>query len=126
MKRFLAFALGLTLCFASCNRSSSSSESKEGTASEEKASAATISASPNPVPAGPKLGETTITWDTGNKQTGEVYVSTNDGPEKRFGEGQSGSEKAKWIQVRSRYEFRLYEGTEHKKVLAKVQVTHKS
>jgi glycosyltransferase involved in cell wall biosynthesis len=33
-----------------------------------------VTASPNPVPAGPGVGATTISWDTGDGRSGEVYV----------------------------------------------------
>src|SRR5437899_8368797 len=40
--------------------------------------APTITATPNPVPAGEgKFGTTTVTWDTGDGSIGEVYVSVN-------------------------------------------------
>lgn len=115
----------------SCNRSAPSAEkdnrADDGTALGNNASApATISARPNPVPSGGKLGETTITWDTGTDQAGEVFVSRDGEPEKLVSTAPSGSKKIKWIAVKRHFEFRLYEGTEHKKVLGKVKVTHKS
>ncbi len=80
-----------------------------------------ISASPNPVPAGSET--TTITWSTGDKSMGEVYLSRNGGPEKLFaGLSPKGRQDATWIKD-GEYEFRLYEGKEHKKVLASVKVT---
>ena len=60
--------------------------SPDGTAPQPQPNAGpTITANPNPVPAGTaKFGTTTISWDTGNGSLGEVYVSVNGGPEKRF------------------------------------------
>ncbi len=83
-----------------------------------------ISAAPNPVPAGrEKFGKTTISWNTGDGSIGEVYVSVNGAPEKRFaGNRSKGSLEMKWI-GRGEHEFRLYAGKEHKKVLASVKVT---
>lgn len=56
-----------------------------------------VYASPNPVPAGPGLGTTTITWTTGDGSEGEVWVSTSGGPEALFATGSSGSQEAPWI-----------------------------
>ena len=124
MKKFLVSALGLMLFCTSCNRSPSpSSESKDTTASSEKASAATISASPNPIPPGAKLGTTTITWDTQGDE-GQVYVSENDGAEKLVASGATGSQSVDWIRAHTHYEFRLYKGSAHKDILAHVRVTH--
>lgn len=122
MKKFLVSALGLMLFCTSCNRSPSpSSENKDITASSEKASAATISASPNPIPTGAKLGTTTLTWDTHGDE-GQVYVSENDGAEKLLASGATGSQSVDWIRAHTHYEFRLYEGSAHSKVLAQVEV----
>ncbi len=81
-----------------------------------------ITASPNPVPAGAGSGETTITWDTGEKGSGDIYVSKNGKPEELFASGRSGSNKVKWIQSHTRYAFRLYEGDAHTKLLGQVEV----
>lgn len=83
-----------------------------------------ISAAPNPVPAGSeKFGKTTISWNTGDGSVGDVYVSTGGAPEKLFaGKRPKGSLEAAWI-GKGEYEFRLYAGTDHKKVLATVIVT---
>lgn len=84
----------------------------------------TIVANPNPVPpGGSQLGTTTISWDTGDKTVGDVYVSANGGEEKRFaGNRPRGSQEAKFI-GRSQYVFRLYAANDHSKVLASVTVT---
>lgn len=124
MKNFLVFALGLMLFCTSCNRSpSSSSENKDTTASSEKVSSATISASPNPVPPGSKPGTTTITWDTQGDE-GQVYVSENGAAEKLVASGATGSQSVDWIRPHVKYEFRLYKGSAHKDMLAHVRVTH--
>jgi hypothetical protein len=82
-----------------------------------------IKADPNPVPAGAeKFGKTTITWDTGGAPAGEVYVLTNGKEEKKFsGAKAKGSQEATWI-GKGEYEFKLYEGKEHTKVLGTVKV----
>jgi hypothetical protein len=91
----------------------------------ESKSQATITAYPNPVPSGPGKGSTTITWVSGDKSGGEVYVSINGKPELLFaGNSPKGSQVATWI-GKGEYEFRLYAGKEHRKVLAQVIVTRK-
>ena len=85
--------------------------------------AAIISATPNPVPAGSGNGTTTIKWTTGDGSVGQVYVSKNHGEETLFGEGADGSNEANWIESGSSYEFRLYAGNDHAKLLAKTLVT---
>lgn len=82
-----------------------------------------ITATPNPVPAGEgKFGTTTITWDTGDGSIGQVYVSVNGAAEKRFAGGPKGSMEAPWI-GKGDHDFRLYAGKEHKTLLASVRVT---
>ena len=81
--------------------------------------APTLSASPNPVPAGEGKGQTTISW---NSVDGKVYVTMNGGDEMLFAGLPRGSHDANWIEAGSRYEFRLY-NSNHKELLAKVVVT---
>jgi hypothetical protein len=85
----------------------------------------TISATPNPVPKPTvgKFGKTTVTWNTGNGSVGEVYISHDGEPEKRFaGNRAKGSLEAGWI-GKGVYEFRLYAGKDHKDLLTKIEVT---
>ncbi len=118
MKKFTSAAILLPLFFfAGCNPSTNAPSASPG------ASTATITASPNPVPAGQQAGTTTVTWNTGDGSAGQVYVSPNGGPEAVFAAGTSGSVAAPWISAGTTYEFRLYAGTEHTKMLAKTQVT---
>jgi hypothetical protein len=81
--------------------------------------APSLSASPNPVPAGKGRGLTTISWKSVD---GRVYVSTNGREEVLFGGSPRGSQQANWIQAGSTHEFRLYDA-DHKQLLAKVTVT---
>ncbi len=123
------FVAILSLALFSCGPSQPSAQTKKEKAPpEQKAQAphgpASITANPNPVPPGGALGTTTITWDTGSDETGEVYVTKNGGAEKLFASSPSGSQKVPWISAKMRFEFRLYEGTDHKKLLGKVDVTH--
>lgn len=84
------------------------------------AGTAGLRADPNPVPAaGP--GKTTISWQTGAGEVGEVYLVEDNG-ERLFARGSSGSADAPWIGPGST-RFRLYRGTEHKEVLADLTVT---
>jgi hypothetical protein len=79
----------------------------------------TLSASPNPVPAGKGLGRTTISWDSVD---GKIYVSMDGGDEVLFGDLPSGSQDADWIGEGFSYEFRLY-NSDHTELLDKVVVT---
>ncbi len=85
---------------------------------------ATITATPVTAPTGSDTwGTTTISWDTGDGSVGQVYVASNGRPETLFAEkGPKGSLLAPWI-GKGEYEFRLYAGREHKRVLARVKVT---
>ena len=107
--------------FAACGPSKS--PEANASAASPAVAAATITASPNPVTTGEGPGTTTITWNTGGGTTGQVYVSEDGGPEKLWAEASTGSGSAPWIQPGKTFEFRLYAGTEHAKVLAKIQVT---
>jgi hypothetical protein len=82
-----------------------------------------ITATPNPVPAGRDKGTSKIAWTTGNGSVGQVYVSEDGKPEKLFAAGSDGSKDAPWIRAGVTHEFRLYAGKEHKEVLASVSVT---
>ena len=80
--------------------------------------APSLSASPNPVPAGEGRGLTTISWKSVD---GRVYVSKNGREEVLFGGSPRGSQQANWIQAGSTHEFRLYDADHN--LLAKVTVT---
>lgn len=81
---------------------------------------ASISASPNPVPAGSK--STTIAWNTGDGSEGEVYMSPSGRSEQLFASGASGSIEVDWISPGNTYLFRLYAARDHKRRLATVNV----
>jgi hypothetical protein len=83
---------------------------------------ATIAAAPNPVPAGPVLGRTTISWATLAENDAEVFVSRDGGPEQLFALGPSGSIEVSWIAPGSSYEFRLYSRDASRRLLAKTVV----
>jgi hypothetical protein len=122
MKRFIpTIAILLPLFFAACGRSKN--PEANAPAASPAPPAATITASPNPVATSEGPGTTTITWNTGDGTTGQIYVSEDGGPETLFTAGPTGSAPAPWIQTGKTFEFRLYAGTEHAKVLAKIQVT---
>jgi hypothetical protein len=123
MKRFILTAAVLSplFFFTACNPSKNP-EANVSPASPAASAAATITASPNPVPAGEGAGTATITWNTGDGTAGQVYVSVDGGPEAIFSGRSSGSVAAPWIQAGKTFEFRLYAGTEHARVLAKTEV----
>jgi hypothetical protein len=82
-----------------------------------------LTASPNPVPAGFRLGRTEVSWDTGDGSPGRVTVSVDGSQETLFAAGARGSSRADWIDSGADYRFRLYrDGTAHDPV-ASVTVT---
>lgn len=94
-------------------------------AAERRVPAPILWASPNPVPAGDldqPLGTTLITWNTGSRIIGDLYMKVNRSPEVFLARGSAGVFDAKWIQFDSLYEFRLY-AKKRSKLLARVQVT---
>ena len=123
MKRFVPTIVILLplLFFAACGPSKSPDVNASG--ASPGAAAATITASPNPVTISDKAGTTTITWNTGDGTMGQVYVMEDGAPDHLFSTGPTGSAPAPWIGPGKTFEFSLYAGTEHAKVLAKTQVT---
>ncbi len=85
---------------------------------------ATITAEPNPIPAGPGAGKTRIVCDLGDEPVGEVYLSVNGGEEKRIFRVQNARDFGS-VHPGLIYEFRLYRGTNHQEVLGSVAVTKK-
>ena len=83
----------------------------------------TMAAIPNPVPAGPSWGVTTLTWDAGNVQQAEVYVSMNGEPEQLFSQRTRGYQLVEWIGSDAIYDFRLYAGADRIALLASTRVT---
>jgi tRNA (mo5U34)-methyltransferase len=82
----------------------------------------TLSAFPNPAPAGEGAAKTTISWDTADGSLGKVYVSVNGGEELLFADSRRGTAVADWIQTGTNYEFHLH-NSDHTELLAKVVVT---
>lgn len=82
-----------------------------------------ITATPNPVPAGEGFGTTSISWTSGSAQAAEVYVAIGSEPAKLFDKGPSGTREAPWIGAGPTYFFRLYQVGDHSKPLAVVEVT---
>jgi tRNA (mo5U34)-methyltransferase len=81
-----------------------------------------LSAFPNPVSVGEKMGMTTIQWNTADAGDGKVYVSIDGQTESLFAGGRQGVATANWIQPGSTYEFRLYDSG-HTRLLDKISVT---
>lgn len=84
-----------------------------------------IKADPNLVPAGPGLGKTKISWNTGSDVMPVAITVTSKGePEVVFSGGEKvGATEAPWIQAGVEYDFRLYVGTgANKKLIDHVTV----
>jgi len=119
-------SIALVVCFLALDGCHSSKRpTTSSTQTHEITGAASLSASPNPVPAGSpdqELGKTTISWNTGDSSVGDVYVKMNRAPEVLVGRGQSGTIQINWIGFDSLYEFRLYTKRNHFKPLKKLEV----
>lgn len=85
-----------------------------------------ITAAPNPVPAGKGPGATRIAWTTGSDADGEVRVSIDGAPDRTFARGKSGSALAEWISDGRQYEFILYLSGAPTVALARVKVSRVS
>jgi hypothetical protein len=68
--------------------------------------------------AGGAPGSATITWNTGSGQHGQVFLSRNEGSEEFIAEGTHGIAESPVLDRHTLYEFRLYEGREHVRLLA--------
>ena len=82
-----------------------------------------LKAEPNPVPKGPNPGSTKLTWGTADKSFNQVYVTSEGKPETLVVQGGPGTQTIDWIYTGATYEFKLYAGKEHQKVLATLKVT---
>jgi hypothetical protein len=103
------------------------SSNPQGSNSPVKKTGNHITASPNPVPAGPEpQGKTTVAWTTQGlpAQDVHVYVVEEGRPETLFATAPEGSQEAPWIPSDRAIEFRLYSGVgAQRKLLDKVVVT---
>ena len=118
---WLAAMLALALATPGCERKSPRGGAVlPGETPQSANQTGTISADPNPVPAGDGKGKTKINWSV-NDGTARVYLSIDGGKEELFS-GRTG-EEAPWIEEGHDYEFRLYAGEEHKTELGSVKVT---
>lgn len=116
----------LTLCLilggafiTSCDHPTASDATKSD-GSAPMPAGSILRADPNPILKGNPYGTTTIMWDTGGNEVGEVFV-VEAAQEKLFATGAKGSQEATWIKPGST-EFRLYTQTDHK-LLAQIKVT---
>jgi hypothetical protein len=121
------FALGLALVLfivTGCDRPAAEPTGSTSPSGANNTNATgPLRAEPNPVPASDGAGNTTINWQTSDGTIGEVYVSMDGASETLFARGSSGPATAPWIAANSTYEFRLYQGTDHKTLLGRVIVT---
>jgi hypothetical protein len=116
--------MSLGLCGALCAPVPSLAQGT-GTPADRAKTPPMIQASPNPVPAGPGEGSTTVTWTTGDDSDGRVQVAINGGIEEVFARGGTGASIANFIDASSVYEFRLYAAATpfaQSKLLARVTV----
>ena len=82
----------------------------------------TISAEPNPVPAGVGPGSTTISWVLSEGEKAQIFVSTGGQEEKLFAEvATSGAQEIDWVGDDS-LDFRLYAGNSKAELLDEVFV----
>lgn len=127
MKRNATILGLLALALAACGPATPAKDGKPSSQAETPSMGGKpfITANPNPVPAGPSPGTTTIQWDTGDGSWGEIYLALPGLPEKLFTRGPKGSAEAPWIGGSAAFEFRLYKGTNHQEVIAKTSVTQK-
>jgi hypothetical protein len=127
--RLIDFASVASLTFAAviaagCDNQKAGSSANPPQPAPTKGS--TVTASPNPVPAGDGFGTTRISWESG-RDWGQVFISENGEPDtKMFAEGARGAGDAPWIKSGHTYEFRLYAGKDHSLLLDKVLVTRAS
>lgn len=83
----------------------------------------TISAKPNPVPAGIGPGSTTISWVLSEGEKAQIFVSTGGQEEKLFAEvATSGAREVDWVGD-DPLDFRLYAGKSKEELLDEVFVT---
>jgi hypothetical protein len=116
----------LTLLTGGCSKSRpnmvpvvSSDPKMDAAATVEQAR---LTAAPNPVSVQSALGKTTITWSVRDGGAGQIYVARDGGPEQLVTQGAEGREEVAWIEPGSVYDFRLYAGLEHKRMLTSVTV----
>jgi hypothetical protein len=89
---------------------------------EKSSGAPAITANPRSVTIAGGAGSTEISWDTGNKSTGFVFVTTSDGKPVLFASGAKGSRVAPWIRPGT-YAFELYGDDQRRTLLAAVTVS---
>jgi hypothetical protein len=83
----------------------------------------TISAKPDPVPGGPGVGKTLITWSAPKFPHAEVRVSWHNGLASVFASGPAGSAPAAFIADGARYVFRIYPSQLSHRALDSIVVT---
>lgn len=103
-----------------CNRNDGSQPGIVSTqvtinAASTPTSQASITANPNPVPAGAGLGNTIISWNTGDGSVGQVRVASESTSDETLllPEGATGTLQANWIQNGDGYIFFLYRKTDN-------------
>ncbi len=70
-----------------------------------------------------ETGTATLTWDAGNLDDAELWLSANGSPEQLLTEASKGNRVVNWIRAPGSYTFRLYGGESPSGVLATVEIT---
>ena len=65
-------------------------------------------------------GLTTIAWDTGSGEVGQIFWAEEDGPEELFAQSPIGTLDVPRMVPGRTYRFRLFAGTDHANLLAEV------
>lgn len=65
-------------------------------------------------------GQTTIAWDTGSGEVGQIFWAEEDGAEELFAQSPIGMREVPRLAPGRAYRFRLYAGTDHTNLLAEV------
>lgn len=122
MKHVLAATFLLAVAtLTSCNKKR---ELSSATPTAAQTAEPTITATPNPVPAGNGPGKTTISWDTGGDGAiVDVYLTVDGKDQKLFATHSKNSINVDWISAGPVYEFTMYPTGDRTKPLGSVKVT---
>jgi hypothetical protein len=95
------------------------------TADSAKSQEGILKTDPNPVPPGPGVGKTTISWTTkGDLGIVKLYVSQDGMPEKEVGRASAASVEIPWIVTGRTYDFFLYgESNGNRRLIDRIRVT---
>ena len=66
-----------------------------------------------------------VTWRTRDRYVGQVYLSADGGPEDLFGTAGEASYEVPWIAGAQHLAFRLYAGTDRRRLIATSTITRR-